>query len=39
VSLLPAVGAIAYLTARPLRQKPLGRVMVDQIASKLPLRL
>ena len=39
VSLLPAVGEIAYLTSQPLRQKPLGRVMVDQAASKLPLRL
>ncbi len=39
VSLLPAVGAIAYLTSRPLREKPLGRVMVDQVAWRLPLRL
>ena len=39
VSVLPMVGAVAYLAARPLRRRRLARLMIDQVASKLPFRL
>jgi hypothetical protein len=39
LSLIPGLGAIAYLAARPLRHKLLIRLMVDQIAWKLPFKL
>ena len=39
LSLLPAFGAVAYLAARPLRNKLLIRLMVDQMAWKLPFKL
>ena len=39
LSLLPAFGAVAYLAARPLRNKLLIRLMLDQIAWKLPFKL
>ena len=37
--LLPAFGAVAYLAARPLRNKLLIRLMLDQMAWKLPFKL
>lgn len=39
LSLLPVFGAVAYLAARPLRNKLLMRLMLDQIAWKLPFKL
>ena len=39
LALVPGFGAIAYLAARPLRKKLLVRLMLDQIAWKLPFRL
>ena len=39
LSLLPAFGAVAYLAARPLRNRLLVRLMMDQIAWKLPFKL
>jgi undecaprenyl-diphosphatase len=39
LSLVPGFGAIAYLAARPLRRKILVRLMLDQIALKMPFRL
>jgi hypothetical protein len=39
LSLVPGVGAIAYLVTRPLRHKLLIRLMVDQAAWKLPFKL
>ena len=39
LALVPALGGFAYLTARPLRRKLLIRLMLDQAASKLPLKL
>ena len=39
LSLLPAFGAVAYLAARPLRNKLLIRLILDQVAWKLPLKL
>jgi|GEM_PF-549380 len=39
MSIVPGFGAVAYLAARPLRRKLLIRLMVDQIALKLPFRL
>lgn len=39
LSLLPGFGAVAYLAAKPLRNKLLLRIMADQVAHKLPFRL
>ena len=39
VALIPCFGAVAYLGARPLRQKILIRLMLDQSAWKLPFKL
>ncbi len=39
VALVPLLGGIAYLASRPLRRKALIRLMLDQIAIKLPFRL
>ena len=39
LALIPGVGAVAYLAARPLRRKLLVRLMLDQVAWKLPFRL
>ena len=39
LSILPAFGAVAYLAARPLRNNLLIRLMVDQMAWKLPFKL
>ena len=39
LSLVPGLGGISYLAARPLRQKLLIRLVLDQIALKLPFRV
>ena len=39
LSLIPGFGAVAYMAARPLRRKLLIRLMLDQIAFKLPFGL
>ncbi len=39
LALIPLVGGIAYMASRPLRRKALIRLMLDQIAIKLPFRL
>ena len=39
IALVPMLGGIAYLASRPLRRKALIRLMLDQIAIKLPFRL
>ena len=39
LAILPGLGGIAYLAARPLRKKLLARLMVDEIAMRLPLKL
>ena len=39
LALLPAFGAVAYLAARPLRNKLLVRLMLDQMAWKLPFKI
>ena len=39
LALVPSFGAVAYLAARPLRQKPLIRLMLDQTGQKLPFHL
>lgn len=39
IALIPGFGAVAYLGARPLRQKLLVRLMLDQSAWKLPFKL
>ena len=39
ISLVPGFGAGAYMAARPLRKKLLIRLMLDQLAFKLPFRL
>ena len=39
LSIVPGFGAIAYLAARPLRRRLLIRLVLDQIAWKLPFRL
>ena len=36
LSLVPGLGAVAYLAAPPLRQKALIRLMLDQIGRKIP---
>ena len=38
LSLVPLLGGIAYMAARPLRRKVLIRLMMDQVAIKLPFR-
>ena len=39
LALVPLLGGIAYLAARPLRRKVLIRLMLDQVASKLPFKI
>ena len=39
LALVPAFGAVAYLAARPLRKKILVRLILDQVAGKLPFRV
>ncbi len=39
LALVPALGGVAYLGSRPLRNKLLVRLLLDQIAWKLPFRL
>ena len=39
LSVIPGLGAVAYLASRPMRRKILVRLMLDQIAWKLPFRL
>ncbi len=39
LAIIPGFGAIAYLAARPLRRKLLIRLMVDQVAWRLPFKL
>ena len=39
LSVIPGLGAIAYLASRPLRRKLLVRLMLDQAAWKLPFKL
>ena len=38
LALVPLLGGIAYLAARPLRRKLLIRLMLDQAAVKLPFK-
>ncbi len=38
LALVPLLGGIAYMAARPLRRKLLFRLMLDQVAIKLPLK-
>ena len=38
VALVPILGGIAYLASRPLRRKVLIRLMLDQVAVKLPFK-
>ncbi len=38
LALVPLLGGIAYMAARPLRRKLLIRLMLDQVAIKLPLK-
>ena len=39
LSVIPGLGAVAYLASRPLRRKLLVRLMLDQAAWKLPFKL
>ena len=39
LALIPGLGGVAYLASRPLRNKLLVRLMLDQAAWKLPFRL
>ncbi len=39
LALVPLLGGVAYMASRPLRRKALIRLMLDQIAIKLPFRL
>jgi len=39
LALVPALGGAAYLASRPLRSKLLARLMLDQVAWKLPFKL
>lgn len=39
LSLIPALGGMAYLASPPLRHKQLVRLLVDEAAHKLPFRL
>ncbi len=38
LALVPLLGGVAYLAARPLRRKLLIRLMLDQVAVKLPFK-
>ena len=39
IALVPALGGAAYLASRPLRSKLLARLMLDQVAWKMPFKL
>ena len=39
ISLVPALGGVAYLASAPLRNKLLARLMLDQAAWKMPFKL
>ena len=39
LALVPAAGGAAYLASPPLRSKLLARLMLDQVAWKLPFKL
>ena len=39
LALVPLLGGIAYMAARPLRRKLLFRLMLDQVAVKLPFKM
>ena len=39
IALLPIFGALAYLGSRPLRNRLLARLMLDQAAYKMPFGL
>jgi hypothetical protein len=39
LALVPLLGGVAYMASRPLRRKAMIRLMLDQIAIKLPFRL
>ena len=39
LTLIPVVGSVAYLAARPLRRKLLVRLMLDEVGWKLPFSL
>ena len=39
ISLVPGLGTLAYLAARPLRNRLLIRLVLDQVGWKLPFRL
>lgn len=39
IALVPALGAVAYGASRPLRRKLIIRLLLDQIALKLPFKL
>ena len=39
ISIIPGFGALAYVAARPLRHKLLVRLVLDQIATKLPFKI
>ena len=39
LALVPALGGVAYLASAPLRSKILARLMLDQVAWKLPFKL
>jgi hypothetical protein len=39
LALIPALGGTAYLASPPLRSKLLARLMLDQVAWKLPFKL
>lgn len=39
LALVPALGGVAYLASAPLRSKLLARLMLDQVAWKLPFKL
>ena len=39
LALIPGLGGVAYLASRPLRNKLMVRLLLDQIAWKLPFRL
>jgi undecaprenyl-diphosphatase len=39
LALIPAVGGVAYFASRPLRNKPLIQLILDQAAWKLPFSL
>ena len=39
LALVPALGGVAYLASEPLRDRLLARLMLDQIAGKLPFKI